>query len=240
VFRSRSPHARPLRYYVYISDTKLDMLFEQIDRGVLKRISAEVKVDIKLASLTLREAPNPGPTRSAKLQVVERFIEAHHKVGTVQEPGREYFRGQMEMQWGWAGDDAVWFQGGNEERSHYRQYLGLGGSRHHVLGERPPSIRRSRSVWPYIMNVLEELDRENPWIRPELPHNWADLVDVGPGSKPVPGFGKIIEHRELELRELGSGFPKQWVDFLAIPLVETQLDNVHIVIGTPLYVAMAR
>jgi hypothetical protein len=36
---SRFHRAELLRYYLYISDSKLDMLFDQIDRGLLKRIS---------------------------------------------------------------------------------------------------------------------------------------------------------------------------------------------------------
>jgi hypothetical protein len=35
------------------------MLFEQIDQSLLKRISAEVKVDLKLASVTLRMSEDP-------------------------------------------------------------------------------------------------------------------------------------------------------------------------------------
>jgi hypothetical protein len=79
---SRSIGKGPIRHYIYISDSKLDMYFEQIDRGVLKRISAEVKVDLKVASVTLRSADNPSSTRAAKLQIVERYIETHNHVGT--------------------------------------------------------------------------------------------------------------------------------------------------------------
>lgn len=52
-----------LRYYLYVSDAKLDMLFEQIDRSTLKRISAEVRVDLTLASVTLTRADDPDPAR---------------------------------------------------------------------------------------------------------------------------------------------------------------------------------
>ena len=110
---SRFRKAAPLRYYLYISDSKLDMLFEQIDPSVLKRISAEVKVDLKLASLTLRGAESSGPTRIVKLRIVERYIDAHHNVGTIQTPGCEYFRGQMDMIWGV--DDAVLFHGSDSQ-----------------------------------------------------------------------------------------------------------------------------
>jgi hypothetical protein len=90
-----------LRYYLYISDAKLDMLFEQIDRRLLKHISMELKVDLKLSSVTLHKAEDPAPARTAKLRVVERFIDDHQDVGTCESPGREYFRGQLNMQWGW-------------------------------------------------------------------------------------------------------------------------------------------
>src|ERR1700690_995131 len=116
VFQRRSRKATPLRYYIYVSDSKLDMLFEQVDQRSRKRISAELKIDLKVASLTLSEAEDPGPTRTAKLQLVEQFIETNQHVGTIQEPGKEYFRGEMPMTWEWTGTDdtGVWFQG-NED-----------------------------------------------------------------------------------------------------------------------------
>jgi hypothetical protein len=42
----------------------------------------------------------------------------------------------MEMEWGWIGNnqDGVWFQGNDYMGA---QYVGLGGSRYHVLGEPP-------------------------------------------------------------------------------------------------------
>src|ERR1700683_2245150 len=133
----RSRNAQPLRYYLYISDTKLEMLFEQIDQSVRKRISAEFKIDLKIASLTLRRADNPGPTRVAKLRIVERFIDAHHDVGTIEEPGREYFRGQMNMQWGDMAVPAVCFRGTDAQGS---EGVLLVGSKYHVIGEIPPLV----------------------------------------------------------------------------------------------------
>jgi hypothetical protein len=41
------------------------------------------------------------------LKVVERYIDRHQRVGTVQEPGSEYFRGTMPMRWGWLRDPAA-------------------------------------------------------------------------------------------------------------------------------------
>ncbi|WP_035700912.1 DUF7019 family protein, partial [Glycomyces tenuis] len=62
MFRRKRP---ALRYYLYISDTKLDMLFDQIDPRQRRRLSAEVDVDLKLAGLRLRGADNAAPARTA-------------------------------------------------------------------------------------------------------------------------------------------------------------------------------
>ncbi len=91
---------RGLRTYVYISDTKLDMFFEQIDPAVRRRVSAELSLDLKIASVAIRTAERPAATRMAKLAVVEHYIDTHHQVGTPGLPGREFFRGRMPMQWG--------------------------------------------------------------------------------------------------------------------------------------------
>jgi hypothetical protein len=135
VFRHRQPS---LRYFLYVSDSKLDMLYEQIDPAMRRRISAEVKVDLKLASVTLRQADQPAATRMAKLRVVERYIDTHCQVGDVSAPGPAFFRGRLQMQWGWLTpterpdrpSPVVLFRGtaGND-------FVLLGGSRGHVLGQ---------------------------------------------------------------------------------------------------------
>jgi hypothetical protein len=240
----RSRKARPLRYYLYISDSKLEMLFEQINPGVLKRISAEVKVDLKLASLTLRGAENPGPTRTAKLQIVERYIDAHHNLGTLREPGSEYFRGQMDMQWGpLVGQlDAVLFRGYDAEGLNC---VLLGGSVRHLIGQHPQRDVYPFSLLPEIMELVRGTE-EVQGMRGVNSERWPSMV---------LGMTNIFDNR-----------PAQRLDFLAIPLIEGEAERdyiprgvpltmdklarlrrdhqndppVHVVIGTPLYVAMAR
>jgi len=43
-----------MKVYVYISDTKVDMLYSQIaqtDRGILKKIATELRIDLKILDL---------------------------------------------------------------------------------------------------------------------------------------------------------------------------------------------
>jgi hypothetical protein len=246
----RRDKEQPLRYYLYISDTKLDMLFEQIDESILKRISAEVKVDLKLASVTLRQTDQPAPARTAKLRVVERFITQHHHVGTIQEPGPEYFRGQMDMQWGWlagyAADEPtrpiVVFRG--RESS---QFVALAGSRRHVLGERVPDTGQNAEAWsglPNILAVVGEHISRSPEIAelqramragPVVSEDSAALFD--PPEAAWSAFA--VTHLNT---------PPQPLEFLAVPLLEGLMSEegihgvegfagVHAVLGTPLYVA---
>jgi hypothetical protein len=134
IVRRRERNRQPLRYLVYASDAKIEMLFEQIDLDTKKHISAEINVNLKIASLTLRQADDPAKTREYKLRIVEHYIDAHHQVGSIEEPGDEYFRGEMDMRWGYLADNTVYFRGSEGSYS-----VCLVGSRHHVIGEKTPT-----------------------------------------------------------------------------------------------------
>jgi hypothetical protein len=269
----RSSRAQPLRYYLYVSDAKLDMLFEQIDRSLLKRISAEIKVDLKLASITLKGADNPGPTRMAKLRIVDNYIDAHHNVGDIASPGTEYFRGKMAMQWGWLthknsqGEKRlpiVFFRGW--DGSHL---VMLAGSRRHVLGNPEDSeAYASMSELPSIVAAIGESISEDPQIAMVIrtfPNGTANLSrsEIIAGLNSVKGFPKPLsgivpphliamysgsKYPETPIRNgafVRLDSPAQHVEFLAVPLIETDTElakgeYVHGILGTPLYVALAR
>lgn len=80
-----------LRYYLYISDTKVDMLLQQVDPGFARKRSTEVGVSLKFVSAK-RTVEASASDRVARLERVVRHVDDFCDVGTVDEPG-QYFRG---------------------------------------------------------------------------------------------------------------------------------------------------
>lgn len=242
-----------LRYFLYISDAKLDMLFEQIDPPLRQRISAEIKVDLKLASMTLRQAERPAmpPTaRVAKLRVVERYIDAHHEVGTLSVPGREFFRGSLDMQWGWLArrkdappDDrlpVVFFRGRRDQ-----DFVALAGSRSHVLGQHPVEedanaefgFSSAPSIVAVVRDHVSDLKGEPHW--PYWGEDW-NSPDHPLASEPL----RLDFYLSYAASYLRLDAPLQALEFLAVPLGEAEFKLadgtlVHGVLGSPVYVAHA-
>lgn len=261
IFRRRA--RTPLRYFLYISDAKLDMLYDQIDKGALRRIRAEVSVNLKLASVRLTQEPQaPVATRIAKLRVVEAFIDKYHSVGSNQSPGDEYFRGQMDMQWGWleVGGElpsrpVVMFRGRDEGG-----FVMLAGSRRHVIGEQQEVSGRNAEAWSALPSIIAGIG-EHISVMPEW-GEWirgvrAGTINAGPSEEAAAVFDPPESYVDAAAN-IALSAPYQSVEFLAVPLVEgnvrvprqsylglapatsaqeAEIKIEHGVLGTPLYVA---
>ena len=92
----------PLRYFVYVSDLKLQMLLDQIAEPIRRGIAAELKLDLKLVSLTLSsptvDRSLAQRSRLAKLAVVEEHIKRYQHVGDLTSK-RGYLEADAEMDW---------------------------------------------------------------------------------------------------------------------------------------------
>ena len=123
-----------MKYYVYISDTKVDMLLAQIPHDTKKKIASEYKVDLKLISTTRKSEIEAEDNRYMRLNTVCNSIRDYGNVGTVNEPS-EYFVDTLNMRWGPFGDKdptkapLVYFGGGRGGT-----VIGLGGSIKHLIG----------------------------------------------------------------------------------------------------------
>jgi hypothetical protein len=224
--RPRRPKPK-LRYYVYVSDTKVDMLYAQIPSGARERLAAELKVDLKVLALSLSERPDQ-ETRYSKVRLVSDYLVANAPVGTVDEPA-EYFSGSMPMRWGnlgEAGSDLVYF-GGSQRNT----VVGLGGSMRHVIGATGSSSSAGSSLTYGLAAALRgEVLREEGELDEDESHD--ERWFTAHTSMIVMGMTSAV-------RRMGG--PEERLEFLARRLLfdETEEAPTRMLLGTPIYVALA-
>jgi hypothetical protein len=221
-----------MKYYIYISDAKVDMLYSQIPQKLKSNLAAELKIDLKVLSASVKREKSE-ETRYSKLQIVIDYIEEHMAVGTVDSP-KAYFRGTMPIKWGPYGsrEPVVYFGGATK-----KTVLGLGGSLHHVIGRETGEQVHSHSATPYLLAVLnDELNLPPPT---DMEIEGLSIEEMIPHAL----HATLIATRALK-------GPEQRVEFLAkrlLYLSKTTTDNCDwwrpnnegVLLGTPIYVALA-
>ncbi|MGY4394190.1 hypothetical protein ACVWXB_007489 [Streptomyces sp. TE12347] len=219
-----------MRYYMYVSESKVDMLFQQIPQKLLQQLATEAKVDLKVLSLAVQKGASPEPSLYGRLDVVEEYLDREYSIGWMTEP-TTWFRGELGLQI--AGYDAVTgpvFMTGRQART----VVALIGSAHHLLGNNTPTehIPGSYSLLPPLFQLLREA-RENWHIVP--PDSRTRVLD-GPWNE---------QQALLDVVNFSGGMssPPVKCEFLARRLLHgthvTDDGVLDIVIGTPMYVAMA-
>jgi hypothetical protein len=144
-----------VRYYLYISDAKVDMLLPQIDPAWGRKRVTELSLGLTVAGAK-RSTEAPGADRVARLERVLRHLEDHADLGHVDEPG-QYVHGVLPMQWGAIDDGGTVYFGGRSEHT----VVGLGGSAGHLLGTvaaaPPEQSLLSASLPPVLLGRLAAL-----------------------------------------------------------------------------------
>ncbi|MEU6578309.1 SAVMC3_10250 family protein [Streptomyces sp. NPDC046805] len=97
----KRPRNHPLRYYVYISQTKLEILIPQIPARLLRSLEAEIKINVSVFAAGVKKtASAPSPELAAKAGVLGNYLEKQTGwVGTLTDPGR-YVKGVASLQYG--------------------------------------------------------------------------------------------------------------------------------------------
>ncbi|MEU3742642.1 MULTISPECIES: DUF7019 family protein [unclassified Streptomyces] len=206
-----------MRYYLYVSGSKLDMLYEQIPPKLLKRIAVEAKVDLKVLSVAL-QSPRAEAGTYDRLDVVETYLEREFDVSWMTEP-RPWFRGDLGLRIaGYGTADRPMFMTGREGDT----VIALIGSAHHLIGQRAAvdTIQAAHSNLPSLFRLLDDFpDRRRP------------------ASRQSP-LDQVLEF------SASLTVPPVYCEFLARRLLHGTVTGedgreLKIVIGTPLYVAMA-
>lgn len=218
-----------MKHYIYLSDSKVDMLFAQIPRRFLSTLSAEVKVNFGVFEANFKEK-NAELDRYSKLAAVVGYLERENKLGDLV-GAAPYFHGELEMRWGlYEKTGFVYFTGRQENT-----LVGLGGSLRHVLGSvQVDTLRRSSwgSATVGMKRSLKSELRLSPLIaKVKRQETKLDVEDS--------------DSSDWELADLvGQAYrlvdgTRSKVDFVALRLSEGAFEARQVVLGTPLYVAYA-
>jgi hypothetical protein len=211
-----------VRSYLYVSDPKVNSLFEQ------------VKGPVATAS------NNGAPGRDDKVRAVENYLLERNLVGTPQAP-KEYFKGILPMRWGLYNDlesrpentPALVYFGGFDPITPV--IVGLGGSSMHVVGHAGATSTYSRSDTPTVVR----------WISKGLYHERSidglqRKLQFGIGGDLFGGVGAALYHLKP---------PTQQLEFLAKTLSSAKCEGLEylsgcketeVVLGIPLYVQQTR
>jgi hypothetical protein len=143
------------KHFLYLSPTKIDSIFYQIDQGSLRSIAKKLTIDLKVVKAEVSSAARPD-TIYSRLKVVLSYLERQSLIGSIDQPG-SYFAGSLLMRWGpyigWREtpeqSKLVYFGGATKET-----ILGLGGSIEHVFGNIGSSVSDSHSSSPSMLRAL--------------------------------------------------------------------------------------
>lgn len=224
------------RYYLYISDSKVDMLLPQIRRRSGGKRTTEIDADIKVLAVK-RTVESRDEGRIARLDRVVAYLRKHGELGTVDDP-REYFQGRLPMRWGpfpGDGSSTLVLFGGETPRT----LVGLGGSGRHLIGSLSNSaggVGVSSSSMPSILDTLDAAsEAEDVAIvaaagvgrDARVREDRAGLVTVHRGVRRLPGPPQEIEFIAKRLLHGPSPFPES-----------DPSKEMSVLLGSPIYAAL--
>ncbi len=202
-----------LKYYLYVSATKVAMLYPQIPPSFFSAAEAELKISVGIASAAVKSRSEAPPTELAgRVASVAAFLRKHDAVGTASSE-RDWFEGTARFRWGVVRDyasDLALFVGQTTGRT-----VALIGSSESMIGAAQTKDAEHQSYY-YALKFLNNVLRDKYKLDSEPPpytKSWREAVAIGQRALPQ-------EEQELEF-------------FARLLYREGDL-----VIGTPLYVAL--
>jgi hypothetical protein len=163
------------KYYIYVSETKVDMLVPQIPASVLRSLEAEIKVNVAAFVVGVKKPSSaPSPELTAKTKVISDYLEKQEGwVGTVANPLR-YVKGVASLQYGRIGADygiGIAFFGGEVDGVK----LGLIGSPESLIGV-ADSEATNHSLDYYRLSFLNSVTEEEPEEPSDPDPDYEDAV----------------------------------------------------------------
>jgi hypothetical protein len=212
-----------LKYYVYISATKVNMLYPQIPPAFLRGAEAELKINLGVISTTVKgRGPEEATELPARVAAVQSYLRNENAVGSIENP-RQWTEGSMPMRWGRVSEYAsdIAFFGGVAGKKR----VALIGSSDSLIGT-PQSAEANHGPFYYQLKffnaMLESKGFKAGDSQLTAPHEESNVVQNN--------YASLVG---VALDALPSS--EQSLDFLALVLQ----NEPNLIVATPLYVALA-
>ena len=229
------------KYYIYVSDAKVDMFYAQIAHHEMEKIATRLGIDLESVGTSFADKSTE-ERRYLKLQIVVNFIENNFDVGTVDKP-KNYVKGVIPMRWGpfylgtvqpgLGNSGLVWFGGFTPTT-----VVGLGGSSKHIIGGHYGDSYVRDSSLPSILDAIAQMKDDKikeSEISDRDRDSCLDLIDWHTRTMPGPVQRlEFLAKRLLEGEGLHAGLPTR-EDFHDPEMRR----GTHLLLGTPIYVAQA-
>ena len=211
-----------MKFYLYISDAKVDMLLPQIPHDVKKKTAVTFGLDLKVLKAERQSESETEDNRITRLEAVVSFIRDNGPVGSVDAP-QSYIYDTLALEAvdmeteAEAGDGSgVYFSGQTA-----RTMFGLAGSSKHLLGSEglPDSFSRS---------TLHAITK---WLRASARLNETPLVARRMYDAVYDLAVQSLRSQRLEFLARQLAFCKDYRPTPASP-------QKNVLLATPLYIAM--
>jgi hypothetical protein len=217
-----------VRYYLYISDAKVDMLLPQIPGALRRKVSAKFGFDIKVLSGSLETERTTLDDRIARLAAVEEYLLENEPIGSPSQPA-SWIQGTVDAKFMDLGDGAALFLTGAPS-----WILALGGSAYHLVGaSKPEQVCIPFSFLPNLTGHLTRLAEDHP----ELLVGSSEDVLRHLGPEVDREFENWIEIVKWAFHN--AKVTDQRIEFLAKRLVSKKGNGDTVTMASPLYVASA-
>ena len=218
-----------MRYYIFISDSKVDMLLPQIPGALRKKVTSQLSIGFKIVKSSQSTETEVLEDRVARLTVVEKYIRSKEDVGAPPD-STPWLQGETNAAVITAPGGAIFFLAETSE-----WILALGGSTRHIVGDlKALKPGPSLSHLPRLVQSLRDLVERHPDYTENLTEesirNYLG-ISVDGGFHAWAGIIKLFASYKQA--------PVQRVEFLARRLSSDTLGTQEVILATPLYVALA-
>ena len=222
-----------MRYYYYISDSKVDMLLPQIPNALQRKFASEIGFDIKILKGSIKEQRDSLSDRVSRLQTVEKYLRKNVEIGNSLDStwfGGEMFGSSVMSK---QAPNAVFFWGEFENC-----LLLMGGSAKHLIGcEELKTLSKDIAV-SFLPKFLSEIMATISSEKFELLHEEEAQKQLHRNANPENDDPVKVWQWTIKVFDSLSHFlPKEGLEFIAKRLFTVEVDGSLLAIATPLFVA---